>query len=84
MKVAESFDASVKEFIDAAAWLGPEHQPALVTLVAIAQTLDAGDRTPALLGQFGLAFRSLAKLAPPANSSEVDPVDDLIEAARAR
>ena len=83
MKVASSFDASVKAFIEGATWLGPEHQPALVMLTAIATDLDAGDRTPALIGQFGLAYRSLAKLAPAAGPAKSDPLDDVLEEARA-
>lgn len=83
MKVAATFEESLNEFVEAAMWLGSEHQPALVTLFAIAKDLDAGSRTPALIGQFGLAYRSLQKLAPAAGGEGSDPLDDVLEEARA-
>ena len=79
---ARTFKSSVDQFVKASPWLGPEHEPALVMLRAIAKELDGGDLTPALLAQFGLAYRSLAKLAPTGEGEEVDPVDALISQGR--
>lgn len=61
-----TFSESVIEFESASPWLGPQHAPAVVALRAMAGAIDGGDMTPALLGQFGLAFRSLAKERPTA------------------
>lgn len=68
-----AFSASVEEFVSASPWLAAPHAPALATLRALATALDGGDLTPALVGQFGLAYRNLAKLAPAA-PAPVDPL----------
>lgn len=58
------FTRSIKEFVDASPWLGPLDAPALAALKAMAETLDSGDLTPAMLSAFGLAYRALLKRAP--------------------
>lgn len=58
------FTDSLKEFLSAAAWIGPLDAPAVASLRAMAYELDSGGMTPALLSQFGLAYRSLLKRAP--------------------
>lgn len=59
-----SFTQAVAEFVAASPWLGPQDAPALVSLRAMATRLDNGGMTPALLSQYGLAYRSLLKRAP--------------------
>lgn len=59
-----TFKAAVEQFETASPWLGPEHAPAVVALRSMAEQLDGGDMAPALLGQFGLAFRALRKERP--------------------
>ena len=78
---ARTFRSSVDKFVKASSWLGDEHEPALVMLRAMAKELDDGHLSPAMLSQFGLAYRSLAKLAPSGNEAE-DPVDALIAQGR--
>ncbi|MGC5584144.1 hypothetical protein [Ornithinimicrobium sp. W1665] len=80
-KTPVTFSAAVQEFEDASPWLGPQHAPAVVSLRAMAVQLDAGDMAPALLGQFGLAFRSLSKERPV--ESGVDPLTVALQEARA-
>lgn len=76
-----TFTSAVKDFEDASPWLGPEHAPAVVALRAMALQLDGGDMAPALLGQFGLAFRALRKERPV--ESAVDPLAAALEVAKA-
>ncbi|MFD1505267.1 hypothetical protein FE374_09340 [Georgenia yuyongxinii] len=75
---ARTFVSSLRSFQKASPWLGPEHDPALVMLEAMAKELDGGELTPALLSQFGLAYRSLQKLAPRSDRGEVDPLDEVL------
>lgn len=59
------FAASVREFCEAAsAWLGPLDAPAIESLYVMADELDSEGPSPAMLAQFGLAYRSLLKRAP--------------------
>lgn len=74
-----TFASAVKDFEDASPWLGPQHAPAVAALRAMATQLDAGDMAPALLGQFGLCFRNLAKERPA--ESAKDPLEAALEAA---
>ena len=83
MRAKRPFTKAVRDFKKASPWLGPAHQPALVTLFALAEDLDEGDRTPALVAQFGLTYRALAKEAPKAPDADEDGVDELIERGRA-
>lgn len=76
-----TFTSAVKDFEGASPWLGPEHAPAVVALRAMAAQLDGGDMAPALLGQFGLAFRALRKERPV--ESAKDPLAAALEEARA-
>lgn len=78
-KPPQPFCDAVKEFEEASPWLGPQHAPAVVALRAMAEVLDSGDLQPALLGQFGLAFRSLAKERPAA--VELDPLAAALQEA---
>lgn len=70
---------AVRQFEDASPWLGPEHQPAVVSLRAMAAELDKGNMQPALLGQYGLAFRALSKERP--TGQPVDPLAAALEEA---
>lgn len=72
-----SFSQSVASFVDSSPWLGPEHSPALATLWALAESLDI-EIVPAVVAQFGLTYRSLAKLAPTSD----EPGDPLEAALR--
>lgn len=76
-----TFQSAVEEFEAASPWLGPEHAPAVVALRAMATQLDRGEMAPALLGQFGLAFRALRKERPV--ESSVDPLAAALEEAGA-
>lgn len=78
-----TFTDALQEFVDAAPWLGALDAPALATLEAIAFELDGGDRTPALLAQWGLAYRSLLKRAPVEREDATDPLEAALEAAAA-
>ena len=75
------FVSAVAEFEKASPWLGPQHAPAVVSLRAMAAQLDAGDMAPALLGQFGLAYRSLEKQRP--MGEDVDPLTTALLEAQA-
>jgi len=78
---SRSFKRSVEKFVKASSWLSAEHEPALVMLRAMAEELDGGNLTPAMLAQFGLAYRSLAKLAPVAAGEPADPLEEALRAA---
>lgn len=58
------FADSLSEFLGASPWIGPLDAPAVASLRAMAFELDAGGMTPALLSQWGLAYRSLIRRAP--------------------
>ena len=76
-----TFASAVADFEAASPWLGPQHSPAVVALRAMASQLDDGDLAPALLGQFGLAFRALSKERPTAE--HVDPLAAALKEAEA-
>lgn len=78
---ARTFKSSVDRFVKASPWLGDEHEPALVMLRTMAKELDDGHLSPAMLSQFGLAYRSLAKLAPPSAGEPADPLEEALRAA---
>lgn len=69
-RVMAGFVEATEEFVEASEWLGSEDAPAVATLRAVAEQLDGGDLTPALLGQYGLTYRSLLKRRP------ADPPDE--------
>lgn len=73
----KTFTEAVQEFETASPWLEPKHTPALVMLYAMASELDAqvisGDLHAPLMGQYGLAYRNLAKEAP----KDTGPADEL-------
>lgn len=82
----KSYVASVDDFLKASPWLTPADGPAVTSLQQMAKTLDAATGTdaapgpgpsPALLGQFGLAYRNLLKREPGATGG--DSEDDEIE-----
>jgi len=72
----DSFQDAVKRFEASADWLGDADLPALVTLRRIADELDGGNMSPALISQFGLTFRDLRK-----RQSSGDGDGDALEAA---
>lgn len=72
----DSFKEAVTTFEQQAEWLGGADLPALVTLRRIADELDDGNMSPALLSQFGLTFRDLRKREPTGEGSS-----DELEAA---
>lgn len=75
----ESYLESVRRFIRSATWLGEEHRPAMKVLRSLAKVLDdelARGKAPqaALVSQFGLTYRDLAKLGQkPAGDDASDP-----------
>ena|GEM_PF-4502362 len=74
----KSFTQAVTEFLKSAeGWLLPEDYPATVSLQHMAAGLDE-EMTPALLSQFGLAYRSLLKKKPGDQGDDGDELDDLI------
>lgn len=75
-----TFASTVAEFIDGAAWLGPDDAPALVTLEALADELDR-EVTAALAAQFGLTYRNLLKRKPAEDNAALDPLAAALEAA---
>lgn len=80
-KTALTFTGAVQLFIEAATWLSDEHAPALISLVALAQQLDGGDRKPSTFAQFNLAHRALLKDQPGGDDDD-DGIDALISQAR--
>lgn len=78
----QTFEQAVNDFIYASPWIGPEHSPAVAMLYSLAAEMDGGDLQPAMAAQFGLAYRSLAKLAPSA-VKEDDPLEAALRDAAA-
>lgn len=76
-----TFREAVKRFETASPWLDERHAPAVVALRAMAAQLDGGDMAPALLGQFGLAYRALQKERPVERST--DPLSEALAEAKA-
>jgi len=78
----KTFTEAVQEFQNASPWLEPKHAPALVMLYAMASELDAqvisGDLHAPLMGQYGLAYRNLAKEAPKEDGA-VDELSELLK-----
>lgn len=75
----QTFTESVEKFVKAAnSWLTDEDAPAVATLEAAAEALDA-ELTSALTAAFGVAYRALLARKP-ASSAEVDPLDALLNA----
>ena len=67
------FTRSIETFVSASPWIGPLDAPAVAALRAMARVLDTSDgMTPAMLSQWGLAFRALSKKAP----AEAPPEDE--------
>ncbi|SNS41447.1 hypothetical protein SAMN06309944_0159 [Micrococcales bacterium KH10] len=74
------FSEAVLAFKSANPWLGDNEAPAVATLEALAVALDAeAIPTPALVAQFGLTYRNLAKAAPVADTA-VDPLEAALPA----
>lgn len=74
----KSFTSSVETFLKSAKpWLTEEDTPAMVSLQHMAKALDE-EMSPALLSQFGLAYRSLLKKKPGDAGDDGDELDDLI------
>ncbi|MGW9346033.1 hypothetical protein ACWGR3_31315 [Streptomyces albidoflavus] len=73
-----TFIYAVRKFKkSAASWLSDEDLPAVVALEAMAKELDV-KMTPALLSQYGLAYRSLLARAPKTSGEGGDPLDGII------
>lgn len=75
---AQTFTAATAQFLAAADWLTPEHAPAVITLRLLAAQLDETLTAP-LVAQYGLAYRSLLKQQPTAESD--DPLEQALKAA---
>lgn len=81
-KISGRFSQAVEKFLETAPYLTDEHLPSIVSLQAIAEQLDGGKVTPAMLAQFGLTHRALLKANPEAAALD-DEVDKIISHARA-
>lgn len=81
-RISGRFTQAVEKFLGNAPYLSDEHLPSIVSLQAIAEELDSGKVTPAMLAQFGLTHRALLK-ANPETAAHDDEVDQIIERARA-
>lgn len=68
-----TFVEATEEFVAAADWLTPAHSPGVVMLRRIAAQLDK-DLTAALVAQYGVAYRSLAKERP-LDPDAADPLE---------
>lgn len=77
----QSFKAAVNAFQKDAVWLGDADLPAIVSLHKIAEALDGGEMSPAMLSQFGLTYRSLLKRAPSDAPEKVDPLEQALQDA---
>jgi len=76
-----TFAEAVTAFENASTWLAAPHWPALMALRKLAERLDSGDLTPALVAQYGLTYRSLAKAAPSATPTKT-PLGAALDEAR--
>lgn len=70
------FTTSVSRFAKEHAHI-PAHDPQLIALKALADILDTGEVTAALINQFALIVRALEKKSP---SVAADDDDELLEA----
>lgn len=81
-----TFRESTDKFIEASPWLEAKHEPAKMMLIALAEALDAqvlaNDLQASLVGQYGLAYRALAKEAP-LETDEVDELEKLLQEVNA-
>lgn len=74
MATTRPFTLAVNKFKRSAkGWLTDADAPAVASLTEMAKALDAGELSPAMLGQFGLAYRNLLKRQP----VDDGPVDEL-------
>lgn len=75
-----TFAYAVRKFKKSAAdWLTDEDSPAVIALEAMAKQLDV-KMTPALLSQYGLAYRSLLKRKP-SGDAEMDELEKALAEA---
>jgi hypothetical protein len=82
MVASRRFANAVRKFKrDAADWLTDEDAPAVIALEVMAAELDGGNLSPALLGQYGLAYRSLLKRKPVGDASADDPLERALRQA---
>lgn len=79
----DTFSSALASFIEASPWLAPEHEPEVTALRFIADTLDNDPPSnPApLIAQWGLALRSLRRLAP-TGDDEPDPLEQALKDAQ--
>ena len=74
MAAARPFTLAVNRLKRSAkSWLTPADAPAITMLTEMAKALDAGELSPAMLGQFGLCYRNLLKRQP----TDDGPADEL-------
>lgn len=84
MRTPTTYRESVDSFIDAASWLGDADGPGVMTLIKIADILDADPKPQAaLISQFGMVFRDLRGREPKATGESGDPVAAALAAALA-
>jgi len=76
-----SFMQATRAFHRSADWLGTDDLPALATMYTIAEELDGGNMTPALVAQHGLTYRNLLKRAPQVDEGAGDPLEEALRAA---
>lgn len=79
--MARSLVEATQRFVEASDWLGDEDLPAISVLEMIAEVVDRDGPQPAILGQYGVAYRDLLKRAPKADA-DVDPLAAALEAVQ--
>lgn len=79
--MARSLVEATRKFVEASDWLGDEEIPAIAVLEMIAEVVDRDGPQPAILGQYGVAYRDLLKRAPKAQS-DADPLAAALEAVQ--
>lgn len=75
-----SLSEATRKFIEASTWLTEVDQPGVVAMQLVAAQVDKDGPMPALMGQYGVAYRALVAKAPKA-AGEVDPLAAALEAA---
>ena len=74
-----TFESSIDEWLKANDWVGPDEQPMITSLLAMAKTLDIGPVSPTMLNVFGQTFRHLMKAKKDHMGSTSDD-DDFLDA----
>jgi hypothetical protein len=68
----KTFSEVVDDYITQADYLTDDDEPAVAALVAMANELDNGTRTPAMFNVFGVTLRALQKR----KGDDAGPVDE--------